>query len=492
MLRRPLLVLLLAFAASVALRWPLLDRPLSGHHEYCTAFTLIILENWQRDGLAAHAGAPPLTFNAPGDREAPWMGAEMALHNGRYYYLSHPPLGLYLPYLAFRLFGLAPTPLGLQCFNLLLHALLVLAVWRLVGSVAGARPALHAALLTMFMPAPLWFLGNAYMSDIMVVVPWVWHVVAAQALFTAPTGRPVRLWPFTFSLLITVYTGWLGLLAAAVDLLLLLRSEQLRAQRSRIARNMAFAVALPLVMTALSYTSVVGWQGLQDYLRGRLLHRSSLGPAASGWQALWQVVENFRMGYLPVVLVLLAALPFALRAWWRGTLHVRPGLRVMLVLTGLPVLLEHVFLLDYAAHDFVALKAAPLLAAVVALLLEAVPGQPWAVRFPSLVTMFLCALGAAYFWRLNAPGGSTLHRDQGTFIAQHIRPEERFFWSGPLPEPQLVWYAQRTPWSVSGEEEARSILAARGEHSGVLFRPATDGKGLELVRVLPALPHKHP
>lgn len=489
MLRRPLLALLLAFAASVALRWPLLDRPLSGHHEYCTAFTLIILENWNRDGLAAHAGAPPLTFNAPGDREAPWMGAEMALHNGRYYYLSHPPLGLYLPYLAFRLFGQAPAPLGLQCFNLLLHALLVLAVWRLVGAVAGARPALHAALLTLFMPAPLWFLGNAYMSDIMVVVPWAWHVVAARTLFTAPTGRPVRLWPFTLSLLVTVYTGWLGGLAAAVDLLLLLRSERLRAQRLRIAAIIAFAVALPLVFTALSYASVVGWQGLQDYLRGRLLHRSSLGPAASGWQALWQVVENFRIGFLPVVLVLLGALPFALRAWWRGSLNVPPSVRMLLLLTGLPVLLEHALLLDYAAHDFVALKAAPLLAAVVALLLEAAARQPWDVRFPSLVTVVLCALGAAHFWRLNASGGSTLHRDQGTFIAQHLRPEERFFWSGPAPEPQLVWYAQRTPWSVGSEEGARSILSARGEHSGVLFRPAPDGGGLELVRLSPTLPY---
>jgi hypothetical protein len=86
------------------------------------------------------------------------------------------------------------------------------------------------------------------------------------------------------------------------------------------------------------------------------------------------------------------------------------------------------------------------------------------------------------------PGVSTVHRDQGTYIAEHLQADERFFWSGPAPEPQLVWYAKRTPWSVRNESEARSILAARGERSGVLFRPATDGRGLEMVRVLPALP----
>jgi hypothetical protein len=487
-LHRPLIVLLLAFGASIALRWPLLDRPLSGHHEFCTAFSLIILENWHTDGLCAHAGAPVLTFSAPADRHSPWMGNEAAFANGRYHYLSHPPLGLYLPYWAFKLVGLSPSPLGLQSFNLLLHALLVLAVWRLVLLVAGERPALHAALLTIFLPAPLWFLGNAYMSDIMVVVPWAWHVVAAQAIFTAPAHRPARLWPFTLSLLLTVYTGWLGVLAAAVDLLLLLRSERMRGQRLRIAVNIAFAVALPLVLTALSYASVVGWQGLLDYLIGRLLHRSSLGPAASGWPVLWQVLENFRTGFLPVLVVLLAALPFALRALWGGTLRLSPKVQVLLLLAGLPVLLEHALLLDYAAHDFVALKATPLLVSMVALLLEGATPQRWAAHLPGMVVVVLCMLGAADFRHLNVPGVSTVHRDQGTYIAQHLHADERFFWCGPAPEPQLVWYAQRTPWSVRNVEEARAVLALRGEARGVLFRPTTDGRGLELERVLPALP----
>lgn len=492
MLRLPLIILLLTFGASVALRWPLLDRPLSGHHEYCTAFTLIILQNWHHDGLVAHAGAPPLTFAAPGDRDAPWMGAKMALHNGRYYYLSHPPLGFYLPHFAFALFGAAPSPLGLQAFNLLLHVLLVLAVWRLILAVSGQRAALHAALLAIFMPAPLWFLGNAYMSDIMVVVPWAWHLVAAQALFVSTQQHRTRLWPFTLSLLITVYTGWLGVIAAAVDLLLVFRTEAVRAQRARIIGAIAFAVALPLVLTVLSYASVIGGQGLMDYLLGRLLHRSSLGPAASGWQVLWQVLENFRIGFLPVLLVLLVALPVMVRAGLRGVFHLAPNVRLLLLLSGLPVLLEHALLLDYAAHDFVLLKAVPLLAGGVALLLEEVGRESWAKRFPGMMVVFLCTLGAAYFWRLNASGGSTRYRDAGTFIAQHIRPDERYFWSGPPPEPQLVWYAQRTPWSVSSEAEARSVLAARGEHSGVLFRPAIEGSGLELVRVSPALPHQHP
>jgi hypothetical protein len=296
----------------------------------------------------------------------------------------------------------------------------------------------------------------------------------------------MRLWPFTLSLLVTVYSGWLGLLAAAVDVLLLLRSEVLRTQRVRIAGAIAVAVVTPMALTALSYASVVGGRGLLDYLLSRLVHRSSLGPAASGWQGVWQVLENFRTGFLPVMVVLLAALPFVLRGWWDGVLRLTPRVKVLLVLTGLPVLLEHMLLLDYAAHDFVALKATPLLVAAVALLLEGAARQPWRMRMPGTVlVLVLCAAGAAYFRHINAPGGSAVHRDRGTFVAQHIRPEERFFWSGPSPEPQLVWYAQRTPWSVRNVEEAREALARHGEARGVLFRPSPDGSGLEAIRVVP-------
>lgn len=56
--RRHLLLLLVAFGVSLAVRWPLLNRPLSGHHELCTALVLIALHNWQHDGFLAHHGAP--------------------------------------------------------------------------------------------------------------------------------------------------------------------------------------------------------------------------------------------------------------------------------------------------------------------------------------------------------------------------------------------------------------------------------------------------
>lgn len=487
--RRALLLVLLAFGASLLLRAPLLDRPLSGHHEFCTAFTLILLDNWHTDGMAAHHAAPVITFAHDGDRGAPWMGSEHAERDGRYYYLSHPPLALYLPHGWFQLLGQPPTVLGLQAFNLLFHLLTAIALFLIVRSVVGGeRAPLFAAVLYLFMPAPLWFHGNVFMSDIFVAAIWVWHVVAAQRVFTDQAGSARWWWLFALSLALTVYAGWLGVLAAVVDLLLIAyrwRRDRL-AKWHRPALLTIAATLIPLLFTAWTYVGVVGADGLLDYLQGRLIHRSTTtGIGEEGVLLhLKRLVMNYRTGFLPVLLLLFAAIPGLLRAQRSRTLRITPSLGVFLLLTAGPVLLEHVLLLEYADHDFAALKGGFLLCGLAALLLDHIGQQPWARRFPAMLLLVLCVFGGWYFHRINGDAGSTEQRDQGMAIAAGITPEEVFFWEGPSPGPQLVWYARRTPWNVASMEEARAVLQRTGHLRGVLFRPNAMGTGADPSEVL--------
>ena len=71
MTKRELLLVLCAFALSIAVRIPLLDRPLSAHHEYCTAFTLVALTNWYDDGFQVHHGVPSGGFVKEGASTLP-------------------------------------------------------------------------------------------------------------------------------------------------------------------------------------------------------------------------------------------------------------------------------------------------------------------------------------------------------------------------------------------------------------------------------------
>jgi len=58
-----------------------------------------------------------------------------------------------------------------------------------------------------------------------------------------------------------------------------------------------------------------------------------------------------------------------------------------------------------------------------------------------------------------------------------------FFWQGPAPEPQTVWYARRTPWVVHDRAEAMEVLQRTGQAQGIIVRPSPDGPTMEVVKV---------
>ena len=109
MSRRIWLALLAAFALSVLVRVPLINRPLSAHHEYCTAFTLIALTNWWNDGFATHHGVPSGGFVREDERLFPAARYDRNERAVGLYYFSHPPLAYDVPYALFSITAVAPS-----------------------------------------------------------------------------------------------------------------------------------------------------------------------------------------------------------------------------------------------------------------------------------------------------------------------------------------------------------------------------------------------
>jgi len=186
---KPYLLLFGIFLISVLIRLPHLDRPLSKHHEFCTAITLIPLQNWADNGAATYHYSPSVTYEGAANHHIENLTAYPVEANGRFYYLSHPPFAYLLPYFTFSVLGIYPTPLALQIFNIFFHFISCLFIYKIVvlmrhyphplkGSpptlhdsradsplgAGGERGALAAFLIYLFAPAALWFHGNAYMS----------------------------------------------------------------------------------------------------------------------------------------------------------------------------------------------------------------------------------------------------------------------------------------------------------------------------------------
>lgn len=204
------LLLIGLFLISVLVRFPHLDRPLSKHHEFCTAVVLIPLENWAENGAATYHYSPSVSYEGTANHHIENLTAYPVEADGRFYYLSHPPFAYLLPYFCFKILGVHPTPLALQIFNLLFHLLSCLLLFQIVkmlisrpqplkGSFSVSHPqplkgslptfamrvdsplgvggvgSLTTFLIYLFSPVALWFHGNAYMSDMFISNILIWE-----------------------------------------------------------------------------------------------------------------------------------------------------------------------------------------------------------------------------------------------------------------------------------------------------------------------------
>lgn len=469
--RRDLFIVLFAFALSVAVRAPQLGRPLSAHHELCTALVLIVLNNWYTDGFSAHHGGPAITYSTPPDRYPKGADDAPGMRDGIAYYFSHPPLAYDLPYLVFLATATVPNALGLELFNLFFHLTATLCLYLIVKELftqgGGEQAPLFAALLYLFMPAPLWFHSNVYMSDMFVQNFWALHLLVVVRMFKRGTISSRRsLLYFFVTLFLTVYTSWPGVFAAmAVSALALWRWWRTRdGAYIRLLFVTWLAVALALGLTAWRWLQVVDAEALWAYYTGRFAVRGSVDMSEGVVTHIGKLLVNYRISFLPVML-LVAVLGIA---FGKRLLRV-PSMPLFFLLAGLPVLLDHVFLLQYADHDFAALKGGVLLCSLAGVLLTELRA-PWS----RVVLAVTCVAGVLYFYRTNPlPGRDggryAQEQDQGLAIAAAARPEEAVFTLGFTPEPQVQWYAKRTLFRVDSVAQAERFLRDQGTRSGIVF-----------------------
>ncbi|HQW39704.1 MAG: hypothetical protein KBA60_00110 [Flavobacteriales bacterium] len=491
MAKRSLLIILGAFLVSVAVRVPQLDRPLSAHHEYCTAFTLIALTNWYEDGFATHHGVPSGGFVRQAE---PLFPPDKFSRNERAigtYYFSHPPLAYDLPYLLFSIFGTAPNVTGLQLFNLFFHLITTIALFfvlRSVFSESSVSPApLFAALLYLFMPAPLWFHGNAYMSDLFVQNMWVLHLVFAIRVFQQKEAPSTSLLlRFGLTLFLTVYTSWLGVFAAATAVGIALwqwRTSTNRRTLLLLGVSVA-AVVLTIGLSAFRYLQVVDASALIQHFTDRFAVRGSFAMPDGPLPHLKQMVINYRMGFLPVLIALGILLFVRVRRAHLFHEMNAPRLWLFVALTGIPVLLDHAFLLQYADHDFSALKAGPLLCGLSGIGISVFPK-----RWATVAIGATCLAGVLYFYKINPVGEKADERyaqemELGSKIGKETSPDDVVFAIDLSAEPQVVWYAHRNIIRVGTIQQAEEFIRERGLQEGVVFQ--REGEGTDVHRIRPA------
>lgn len=470
---RHIVVLLCLFAVTLAIRWPNLGRPMSKHHEFCTATALRVLTVWHQEGIGTVDYNPATNFAGEANKfinnHASGSG-KMVDVAGNYYYISHPPLAYYLPYTVFSIFNIVPDVLPLQYFNLFINLLCGFGIYLLTRRLLPGHAwiGLLAALVYWFAPAVLWFQSNVYMSDMMVQPFFI--AALLLALYLVDNPRSSRIIGLAIVCFLGTYTTWFGMfIAFSLGLYFLYRSLN-RPVYLWVIVLLALSQVLAMGLMAWQYSQIAGW----DAYWAELTHRFALrGSAPNDMLDLsLGLVVNYVANY--GALVIFIPILFMVR--------LPQGVKSFAFVSLIPIGLMHVLLLNYSGHDFTTLyMAVPLSLLIAALALGLHKGVLYSGMLVLIVALSVVS-GPLLYYRINPYGDKSFRGDRydvpmmvGHEMALTPKDAVIFYihdrdgFDEVDTSPEALWYAKRNVKVVGTEEEAMAFLKEHGIKTGVIF-----------------------
>lgn len=473
------LILVLIFAGSVALRVPNLNRPLSKHHEFVTAISLRVLQVWEQEG-AINLGLNP-AMNYSGRANKGIDNHATSLHKlcdeqGNFYYTSHPPLAYILPYATFQLVGASASVLNLQIFHLFFHFLSGVLLLLIIKNLDGTQRAqLIGFTVYCFLPSTLWFQSNTYMSDMLVHFFFLWGILSLIRIKKAPSTR--RLFVLLGVVFLMSYTSWLSVFFAfsgGIYALLFLK-----AIRWKVIAALFLGTMAGLVLMVIQYSTIAGfdifWEQLTQRfgVRGSNSSESTAGFFDQKLKEMGLLLFNYVANYGSLAILVLSLLLHRLG----GRKVVYFGqMKEFALISLLPILLLHLVLLNYSGHDFTALYASGFIAVSAAFVLS-----EFASRAQSLHLGTIVVLGSAVYLWVNRPGEISQNGDrynefalQGEFIRTTVSDDDVVFWMGKELDPMTIVYAKRNLVEITTIKEAHDYLVDHQFQTGVIIE-ATPG-----------------
>lgn len=465
--KHPYLIVTIILLVSVLVRLPNIDRPMSKHHEFCTAVALRVLNVWHTQSIAHFKGLPATNMPGAANKHINnFASASGTMHDteGNYYYVSHPPLGYYMAWGFFKLIDRGPTVQGIQIFNILLHLLCVIFIYATALRlwVGQHQWALQATAIYALVPATLWFQSNTYMSDMAVQL---YFVAAIYAFVRVVQNYKSVYWQLLVGLLVglATYTSWLGVFVAFV---LVVRAIWSIDRFKPMLASVVLFQCFFLLLIVYQYSSIAGGEAYLTEVLHRYAQRG-LGGWAVPFKSFWKVLFNYGANFGFVLI--LAGL--GIYVWFRQR-TADPIWTDLLIVSVLPVVMLHLVLPDYSGHDFTVLYGAPALALLAGL---GVGYRATNRRRAVRLTWAIGIVSVGQYFLINLPGPTSIKGDRydvyqhaGEEIKALQKPDAPVFVKGLKPSPEILWYAHRNMLQVADETEATSWMIAHGFDTGLL------------------------
>ncbi len=489
MQHRPKAVLFFLFFITVLIRIPQLTRPLSKHHELNTAAVLTCIQVWNENGIAFSNGAPVHMF--PGDYNIftrPNNPYPNLFKSGTY--LSVGPLSYILPWAVFKILHIPPTETSLRIFMLLLQLLTVylfFSMAQMVFKTTKRRNATDsktisfdalyyhflATIFFLFSPAIMWFMGNAYCHEIMVLPLYLAALITGFKIIQNGYVWHVKNYLLYGAIVAAaVYTDWLGCVIALVFFLQAISVKQFK-NRFRFLLVNAVAVSIPLVLIVWQYSSVIGFSEYKAFFLEQLFNRRT--PDGGLTYSGFDFIKHFVTGYGLFFIAAIAGLGFSNAQW-------RRFIMILLLIPSFHYLLFRGFSNE---HDYAVLKWAPILIVWAVICL---PQLKKTAQYFAIIIMI--AFGGLMYEYVNPPGTESLNgeryvwmKEMGQRMAAEARPDEYIFINTPSYYYQIGWYAKRNYLNVKDETEAKLWLSYQRGSKGIYYELNDDRSVLRTVHL---------
>lgn len=496
-----LLILGLLFSVSVVVRIPLLNRPLSNHHEWLTAHTLRINQIWFENGIRYYGFWPIMTYNNDADRNIN-NAASIKDDKGNYYYISYPPFSYFLPFMFFRAFSIYPDVLPLQTLNLILHLINSSLIFLLAAKLTEKRSkdeinsaAIIGFAVYVFSPATLWFHSNVYFADTLVQTFFISGIYFAVKYAEERNNRNLLL--FSAAVFLMAYTEWIaGFFVASLLLYSLLNRGEKWVKILFLAA--AASSLLAVLLTVSHYSQIAGFDSYAAAFTKKYLSRSAVTADEYGQttnlSSLPKIIKYYMQNYGPIILTLVILLLISVKTNKRRFEEILWDNKTVvfaLFLSASPALMHHIFGLNFTlSHDFSVLKTSVFFSLTAALLYESAREKTkkpvdvlLILAFAACVFLYL--YGNLFVYTNPFLGGGLRqnleYREIGLAIKESAKQDEVIFIKKDnyTIVPQLIFYAHRNIALWENEEKARELIRLNKAKKGIVFVLNKDATKIE-------------
>jgi len=481
--RRTLLLLLVLIALSIAVRSPNLNRPLSKHHEFNAAMILIPMECWDAEGAAKFSYAPVMNYQHEGDKNINNMTTDRMSVDGNYYYLSFPVLTYLAPYSFFQLFGIAPSPLALQWFTLLLHVLTAALLYLLMKSVLSQRSepkdqrvaGIAASTFILFAPTPLWFFSNGYTHHVL-AIPFV---LLALLFLSRLMISETHYWRNVLLLVISVFLVssivWYGLILAALLALFGVYSWFKHKKFGSFIWLPMLSALLAIYCMYLHYSSLVGSEVFLDYLKNRFFVRTTVdGGTLNYADVIGATLKWYIVGFS-----LWIVLPVLFWLAWLKKIKLMPSEKLVLWISFGTAMVHHLLLGEFTfAHNYSVLIDSVYLAVFIGIgaSIGFRSSKNKTLLFLAFTGVSLVGIGQYYF--INRLGDISQNGDRydqfkvmGETIRRTAKANEVVYLVNfnENPAPQLMYYAKRNFMYAKNVNDAERFIEERHDKHARIY-----------------------